>query len=63
MNTIQLIRAQRAGAEILHNGAPVQYRPRHPHDRKPWLWTDGRTEFRYPAAQCQAYHPTEEETQ
>jgi hypothetical protein len=57
----ELIRAYRAGAEILHNGAPVSYRPRFKNDRTPWLWTDGRTECRYPASGCQAYTPTEDD--
>jgi hypothetical protein len=57
----ELLRAQRAGAEILHNGAPVVHRPRRPGDREPWLWTDGRTQHRYPASACQAYTPNDEE--
>ncbi|WNI28603.1 hypothetical protein [Streptomyces sp. ITFR-6] len=60
MTTAQLIRAQRAGAEILHNGAPVRYAPLHAGDRTPWLYTDGRTESRYTANQCTAHVPADE---
>lgn len=61
MTSQELIRAQRAGAEILHNGAPVSYRPRHANDRKPWAWSDGRTQVRYPASACQVYAQQKED--
>lgn len=51
--TSELLKEQRAGAEILHNGAPVEYAPRQKGDRQPWIYSgDGA---RYTAAQCHAY--------
>ncbi|MFD6361232.1 hypothetical protein ACFWFX_15440 [Streptomyces roseolus] len=57
MTSQELIRAQRAGAKILHNGAPVHYRPRGKGDREPWVFYNGREEVRYPASGCQAVYP------
>ncbi len=57
MTSQELLRAERDGAEILHNGAPVVYAPRMKNDRAPWvIRTDGRT-YRYPASACQSWHP------
>lgn len=62
MNSKELLAAKRKGAEILHNGAPVEYRPRAPHDRKPWIWFGHGAWKRYSAVQCQAYYPPKENT-
>lgn len=48
-----LLRAMRNGAEILHNGASVEYRPRRKGDVAPWVLPEDGT--RYTSAQCQAY--------
>lgn len=58
MNTKQLLAAQKKGAQILHNGAPVTYSPRQPGDRKPWAYREGPCWHRYTAAQCQAVYPS-----
>ena len=58
MTSMQLVRLMKAGYTILHNGAPVEYRPRQSNDRSPWVFSDGRTVTRYTAAQCQAYKET-----
>lgn len=55
-----LLRAQRNGAQILHNGAPVTYDPRWKGDRKPWVYAAGGARVRYSAAQCVAYGAREE---
>jgi hypothetical protein len=55
--TRELLLDQKKGAEILHNGAPVSYEPRWDRDQKPWVHSDGRSRFRYSAAQCQAVFP------
>ena len=51
--TLELLKEQRAGAEILHNGAEVEYAPQRVGDRRPWVVPGDGT--RYTAAQCQAY--------
>lgn len=56
MNSQQLLAEQRKGAEILHNGAPVEYSPRRPGDRTPWVYQEGAHRYRYTAAQCVAYY-------
>lgn len=55
-----LLKAQRAGAEILHNGAPVEFAPRYKHDRKPWKPTGPGRVMRYSAGQCVAYFPPDD---
>lgn len=61
MNSRQLLTEQRKGAEILHNGAPVEYAPRQHGDSTPWVYVEtlrkGTRLHRYTAAQCVAYHP------
>jgi hypothetical protein len=57
VNSTQLLAAQRKGAEILHNGAPVSYSPRWPRDMKPWISHGFSATTRYPARACQAYFP------
>lgn len=53
----ELLAAARAGAEILHNGAPAVYWPSGARDRRPWaVYADGRI-HRYTSAQCSAYFP------
>lgn len=59
VNTDQLLRAERYGAELLHNGAAVSYEPRWPGDKKPWVhyWRDKGLRLhseRYKASQVQA---------
>lgn len=54
-NTRELLQALKHGAEILHNGAPVDYRPRFRGDREPWVFAEDGT--RYQARQCQVYLP------
>lgn len=55
--SIQMLKARRRGAELLHNGAPVEYAPRRLYDREPWVVRDGLGVHRYTAAQCQVYWP------
>lgn len=63
MNSDQLLAAQRKGAEILHNGAPVSYHPRWKWDRRPWRFHDGFSPTtHYPASACQAYFPPRKES-
>ena len=57
MASEDLLKAQRKGAQILHNGAPVEYAPRYAHDRKPWIWRGGTQTVRYSPGQCQVYWP------
>jgi len=47
----ELLAAQKQGAEILHNGAPVRFDPRRPRDPKPWVHQG----HRYYSDQCQVY--------
>jgi hypothetical protein len=52
MSSADLLREQRKGAQILHNGAPVEYAPRYRYDRKPWVLRDSSQIVRYSADQC-----------
>lgn len=65
MASEDLLKAQRKGAQILHNGAPVEYAPRYPHDRKPWrgvgYYTSSGAVIRYSPGQCQVYWPEKNE--
>lgn len=54
---IEMLKAERKGAELLHNGAPVEYAPRRLYDRKPWVIRDGLGIHRYTANQCQIHWP------
>lgn len=69
MNSKELLAEKEKGAQILHNGAPVEFEPRRKGDREPWVYyeflgpvkrpastppCESFKAHRYPASACQA---------
>ena len=55
----QLLKDQKAGAKIMHNGSEVEYLPRRKGDRKPWACEDAS----YAASECTAVFPVDRNAQ
>jgi hypothetical protein len=59
--TSRLVAAMKAGACIVavaqpYEGEPMAYKPRHPHDARPWVLAKAQDLFRYSAGECRAVH-------